>query len=305
MLRWLKRLVAPPQPAPIKQVPVAAKSPEVPSSVERESVPSSSDLHVSTLSWLLHVPPPLPLALQSRERRPWAVIHEASRQPRLPPNLVPRAAAVIPALLQQLRQTDVSVQDMVVRIQRDTVLTTEVLRLARSPRYASAQSVQSLETAIAVIGTAGLQAAIAKVILKPLFSAHSGGLAAQAGERLWMHAEHQAQHASTLTEAAGLDRFDGFLVGLLHGAGRTGVLRLLDMQHVAPEWPCSQAFDHAFQQASHQLFDRLLQEWAISPSLTALGQAIASQPSAAEPGTLAGIALESERLATAALLSTH
>jgi HD-like signal output (HDOD) protein len=212
---------------------------------------------------------------------------------------------VIPALLQQLRQTDVSVQDMVVRIQRDTVLTTEVLRLARSPRYASAQSVQSLETAIAVIGTAGLQAAIAKVILKPLFSAHSGGLAAQAGERLWMHADHQAQHASTLTEAAGLDRFDGFLVGLLHGAGRTGVLRLLDMQHVAPEWPCSQAFDHAFQQASHQLFDRLLQEWAISPSLTALGQAIASQPSAAEPGTLAGIALESERLATAALLSTH
>lgn len=242
--------------------------------------------------------------LQSWEQRPWAAVHAALQQPRLPANLVPRAAAVIPALLQQLRQSDPSLHDMAERVQRDTVLTTEVLRLARSPRYASAQTVDSLEAAITVIGTTGLQAAIAKVVLKPLFSPQSAGLAARAGTRLWMHAEQQAQHASTLTEAAGLDRFEGFLVGLLHGTGRTGVLRVLDSQQIQPEWPCSQAFDQGLEDASHQLFGRLLQEWDISPSLTAFGHAMAVEPLQRKPATLGWIAMESGRLATTSLTST-
>ncbi len=255
--------------------------------------------------WLLQIPAPLPLEVQSWERRPLDGVEQALALPALPPNLVPRAAAVMPALLQLLRQPEASLQEMVSKVQRDTLLTTEVLRMARSPLYGTEQTVDSRETAISRIGVSGLQSAMAKVVLKPLFSAQTTGLTGRAGPRIWIHAERQAQQAMALADATGLDRFDGFLVGPLHGAGRTAVLRLLDRQGMQLQWPWSLAFDQALQLAGHRLFGRLLMEWAISPSLTALGQALTQYPLQIEPASLEWIAIESERLTTASLTPRH
>lgn len=296
MLRWLKRLLGVPSSTPAPQSEAVGQEP-----VTQPPISNRDAHHISTLSWMLQVGQPLPLPLQSWEQQPLTVVKDALAQPALPPNLVPRAAAVIPQLLRLLRQEYPSRHELVDRIRRDTLLTTEVLRLARSPFFGAGQSVESLETAVSLIGIAGLQSAIAKVVLKPLFAAHASGLAAKAGPRLWAHADQQSTLASDLAVACGLDRFDGFLVGLLHGAGRTAMLRLLDRAGAHPEWPCSVALDTELEQASHRLFGRLMQDWAISPKLAETGQQLAAPNPVIQPDTLAWIVMESERQATRAL----
>ena len=135
-------------------------------------VTGGNTAEASALAWLLDGPPPRPGPLTAAERALLQPLDLHLRAARLPGDLLPRAPAVIPQLLGLLRQEQPPRAAMVQQVLKDMLLTAEVLRLARSPFYGN-QPVDSLESALDRIGTAGLQSAMARVLLKPVFQAQA------------------------------------------------------------------------------------------------------------------------------------
>lgn len=217
----------------------------------------------------------------------------------LPDNLVPRASAVIPQLLRALRQESGSRKEVVERIAKDQLLTAEVLRLVRSPLYRTQTPIASLDAAVSIIGTSGVHSAISRVVLKPIFAQSQQGLVAAASSRTWQFAERQGEVCAGMAAEAGLEWFDGFLAGTLHGVGRTALLKILDTAgaETQPLWPCSKVWDAALSLLANQLFAKLALQWDIAPALTTAARAVQDPTAAgtAGPPPLAGIWVASEQ----------
>lgn len=298
-MNWLARLFsprkseAPPTPRP------ARRSAAAPAAAASDAAAEA----LSFLPWLLGCAPLAAEPLRADERLALAGIDKTLALPALPDDLLPRAAALIPQLLAMLRQTDLPVPALAQRIAKDVVLTAEVLRLASSPYYRTQGAVTDLQQAIALIGVAGLQTVIARVVLKPIFEAAPGPLSARAGARLWDHAEALAAQTAEQAAAAGAAPFDGYLAGLLHGSGWTIALRLLDRAGVALALPPTVAFAQAAEARAHRLFGAAAQRWTITPAFAAFGADARTQPLASSRDALA-VALRQAAVPTLALLQS-
>lgn len=251
------------------------------------------------LAWLLDAPPPgtetpAPAAAAAQAAAQRAV-EDLLEQRTLPAGLLPRAAAVVPQLLAMLRQEAPSRSVLAQQVARDAVLAAEVLRLARSPLYRTRAPVESLDAALAMLGTAGLQAAIARVVLKPVFDGSGGGLAARAAGRLWQHAEQESELAAALAGDSGLGRLDAFLAGLLHGSGWTIALRAIDRAGLDVPPPLRADFDAAMERLHERLFARVLVEWQLTPGLSALAAAVERAPLYETADPLARVLAEADR----------
>jgi len=278
---WFSRLFS----APARR-PEAAPSPSV------RSTPAAAAAAAP-------VPPPLLLPrllsasqaegapLSDAERRALGALDATLALPVFPADLLPRAATVVPQLLALLRQSDLPVPALVQRVAKDLVLSAEVLRLASSPYYRAQGAVSDLAQAIMLIGESGLQSVIAKVVLKPIYEASPGALSARASAPLWEFSEATADHAARAAQAAGLAAFDGYLAGLLHGAGWTAALRLIDRASIDLVSPLSTAFAAASEERAHRLFGRAAERWTITPAFTAFAADASRRPLAASSDPLA------------------
>lgn len=252
-------------PVPRRAVPTGAPAPH--------DTQAPAPVHV--LSWLLDAPAPMEAPLQASERSLLTVLDQQLAPEHLPPDLLPRAPSVVPQLLSLLRREQPSRAAMAEQVLKDMQLTAEVLRLARSPHYGGLP-IDTLEAALDRIGSAGLQAAMSRLLLKPVFQVRAGGLMAQAGERVWQLAEHKSLLCAEIAAEHGIDRFEGFLAGLLHDTGTLALLRLLDRCGRAPVLPMSDTLDTALCARRDQLFGRLTCDWDLSPGLTALARQLRS-----------------------------
>ncbi len=188
--------------------------------------------------------------------------------------LLPRAPAVIPQLLSMLRHDDRSLAVLSQRVAADVMLSAEVIRQAHSAAHAhrrepSGRAIE-LPQALALLGVDGLKAVIARVVLRPLFDGQAGRFAAAAPARVRRLAECQAQHAAALAAGQGLDPFDGYLGGLVHGTGWTVAFRALDRRPAPPAPPFSQAFAQRLVPLADALFGKVVADWRLTPALTTL-----------------------------------
>lgn len=282
MLGWFssRRNAAPAAaPAAVAAMPAAGRPmpPGEAATADGPSGPTDPTAVSSTLSWLLDGPPPVPAPPSDAERQWLGSLDRLLAVPRLPADLLPRAAAVIPQLLGLMRQESPSRAAMAQQVTKDLLLTAEVLRMARSPFYGS-QPVETIDAALDRIGTAGLHSAMARVLLKPVFQPQGGGLAARAAPRLWQRSEQKSQCCADLVAREGGDRFEGYLAGLLHDTGWLALLRLIDRTEHAPELPLSRVLDLSLERRKDRLFGRLVADWDLSPALTALAQQLQSTP---------------------------
>jgi hypothetical protein len=280
MLAWLnpfRRAAAAPAATP----PVAPPPRRVVAEAEAAPAPAPAPVALpdgpSVLAWLLDADPPAALPLAPQEAALVALIDAELAAPRLPADLLPRAAGVLPHLMRLMRHEQPSRVALAQQVLRDMVLTKEVLRLARSSYYGS-HDVPDLESALDRIGMVGLQAATARVLLKPVFDMHGDGLAARAAARLWQHAELKSMVCAELASQHGAERFDALLAGLAHDMGWLALLRLTDQLQPRAELPGSLALDRALSARRDRLFGRLTADWALTPALTEFSDAMARLP---------------------------
>jgi hypothetical protein len=188
--------------------------------------------------------------------------------------LLPRAPAVIPQLLNSLRDEGQSATALAERVMRDPHLVAEVIRMANSAYARADEPVVDIARAIGRIGTDGLRRAIARVVLKPMFSGTADTLSARCAQRLWEHSDAQAAACQQEAIVRGLDPFEGFLTGLMHNVGWTAALRAIDRSKLGTPDHFSRAFVAEFDQRRESFFALLVIPWQLTPGLTALGIAL-------------------------------
>jgi len=197
--------------------------------------------------------------------------------------LLPRAPAVIPQLLNSLRNEGESIASLAERVMRDPHLVAEVIRLSNSAQAAAAEPIVDISHAIARIGTSGLRRAIARVVLKPMFGGSADTLSARSAPRLWEHTEALATACQREAVARGLDPFEGYLAGLMHDVGWTAALRAIDRCQSGMAGPFSRAFVAEFEPRRERFFALLVIPWRLTAGLTALGIALRDGDLAGSP----------------------
>jgi hypothetical protein len=223
--------------------------------------------------------------------------------------LLPRAAGVIPPLLNSLRDENQSSTELSQRVARDPNLVAEVTRLGNSVTFRGAEAVTELADAVRRVGTAGVRQAIAKVVLKPMFDAQSGLWSSHAAPLLWAHSQAQADLCRAIGVARGLDPFEAYLGGLLDNIGWTAGLRALERvleRHPNPSGLMfSRGFKEGFKLRRERLFVQFVTAWRLNPALHAAArdvQQAGSFVSATDP--LAQVLLAGDRLASLRMLAS-
>ncbi len=188
--------------------------------------------------------------------------------------LVGRAPNIVPRLMNTLRSLAWSRADVAGLIERDALLTAEVLRLARSSLFAHLLRgrAPTLSQAIDLLGSEGLQDAVARVLMHPLFVADGTGLRARAATRLQDESERCARLVVALAPRS--DPVDAYLAGLLLGVGWSAVLKALELERIEPALHRGLLERPDFAQAllgrRDQLLGRLVAAWNLSEPLNRL-----------------------------------
>lgn len=261
------------------------------------------------LPWLMHQARPAPGDVSTLvEQRALAQIDALLARPAAPADGLPRARSVVPQLLAMLRREDIGSEAVARQVGLDAALVARVLRLASSAAQGSPDRPPSLRQALDRIGRAGLNRAIASVVLQPMFNATGEGLAARAGQRIWRHAECKAEHGAARASDHGIDAFEAYLAGLLHNCGLTIALHEIDRRGLfaaarAPGF--SNAFADALRPRCDRLFGLAAAAWQITPMLSALAAACADGAGLrASPLPLAQLLCHADDLATRELAGT-
>lgn len=255
--------------------------------------------------WLLDAGPTLDVPLLPHEHRLLARLDAVLATDASRADLLPRAPAVIPQLMNSLRDESQSAHALADRVAKDPNLVAEVIRLANSSLTRAAEPVSDLAQAISRLGTQGLRRAIAKVVLKPIFDAPPDSLSGRAAPRLWLHSEAKAAECLRLAAAAGLDPFEGYLAGLMHNIGWTAMLRALD-RHGATAAAASlysSAFVQALEPRRELFFAMLVIPWQLTDSLTALAAELREGGLTATRSALGQSLRAADRSASLAMLS--
>ena len=267
---WLSRWFGgQPPPAP-PAVAGATSNPARPAQpAAAADAPAPAEVAAPFLPWLFDTRDPQQPGITDIERQALQAIDRVLAQPALPLELLPRAANVVPQLIAMLRQDDLPVHVLAERIGKDPALAAEVLRMAGTSFYSQAGPVQDLPQAIQRLGVEGLQMAISRVVLRPLYQARSGSLTAVVAPRLWSHADVLSRHSAQAARGAGQSAFDGYLVGLLHDTGWTVLFHALQRAGLSSLGACSVEGAAGLEQRAHRLFGLAAGSWRITPSFTA------------------------------------
>ena len=265
--RMASRAASPPSLPP--ELAFAASEP---AAVEEPVV--AIDLRHAFFDWVLGTASAPSEALLDGEQRLLAQLDAVLASDDSRAALLPRAPAVIPQLLNSLRDEGQSTTALAERVMRDPHLVAEVIRMSNSAHARADEPVVDIAQAIGRIGTNGLRRAIARVVLKPMFGGTADTLSARCAQRLWEHSDAQAAACQQEAMARGLDPFEGYLAGLMHNVGWTAALRAIDRsKHGAPH-QFSRAFVAEFDQRREAFFALLVIPWQLTSGLTALGKAL-------------------------------
>jgi len=150
------------------------------------------------------------------------------------PKYAPRRPMLLPQLVRAVSDTDTSRRELAQMISKDPSLVGSLLKLANSQYYRmNSQAVESVDRAVAVIGTEGIRSLIAAALVQPVFRV-SGGEFAQFPEVIWDHTFLAANAAETYAAVVvNSDPFAAQLLALVNGLGAIVVFRVALDQYAA------------------------------------------------------------------------
>jgi HD-like signal output (HDOD) protein len=184
-------------------------------------------------------------------------------------HFVPRLPSVIPQLMRNLKDENMSSAQLARQIVKDPVLVGEAIRLANSPYYRRSHKIANLEQAVILLGRNGLNQLIARVAFYPILNLHSGHITKLAGPRIWSQSEKSAFICQCFAKREKADLFSAYLAGLVHHVGFLVGLRLMDQSLNATEKkiPRSDEFYRLFIAHSRRFSLRIVQEWGFPDSV--------------------------------------
>jgi hypothetical protein len=194
--------------------------------------------------------------------------------PKAHARLLPRTAAVLPQLLARLRDPATTLPTLVAHISRDVSLVAEVVRMANGALYRRDDAVVELAHAIQLLGTEGLRVAIARAVLQPLISVRGDACLTPRLQRLWVHADKKAQLCAALAKADGSEPFDAYLLGLMHDAAWSAVLRGLAGAPGVATWRPSHGLFAAVTLRRDRLFAAIAAHWQLADQGLELARAV-------------------------------
>jgi HD-like signal output (HDOD) protein len=204
------------------------------------------------------------------------------------PQRLPRRPQLLPQLLGALRDEETSAREFAELISRDPTLAGSLLRVANSPVYRlQAMPVESLDRAVALVGTEGLRQLVAVALMQPVMRTQDSTLGALP-ELLWEHTQRSSQAvAQAWRGRLADDIFSGQLLAMVHGLGAIVVLRCVGQQLLqsGAGLPSPQCMAGLLQAWSPRIGALVAREWELSERLN---QALADLADQAErPGSLA------------------
>lgn len=182
-----------------------------------------------------------------------AILSRIETQPRY----TPRRPQLLPQLMRSVHDPDASGRDIAAIIAQDPALAGNLLRIASSAYYrVQSEPVESIERAVAMVGTDGIRRIITAALVQPVIS-EGGGVFGRFPTIIWEHtlvaAAAAADHARLIERD---DAFAAQLVALLQGLGSIIVVQVVRDQYagrpgLAPDAGVAGA---------------LLERWAVSTS---------------------------------------
>ena len=141
---------------------------------------------------------------------------------------LPRRPSLLPRLMTAINNDSNSMREMAKIIGEDGTLLGGLLKLATSTAYRPSgnKPVESLEKAVALVGTDGLRSLVATALLHPVMTGAQGRFSSFA-EATWEHSQYAASCAEL--HAARVERVDAFsarLMALLVGLASNAVFRI-------------------------------------------------------------------------------
>ena len=148
--------------------------------------------------------------LERRVAQALAVIGDPARERRH----FPRRPNLLPQLLHAINDENVARRQLVAIIAHDPALVDSLLRMANSSFYrVSPQPVESIERAVAILGSDGLRSVIATALMQPIFTSATASEFPRFAQLVWEHALRSAQ--ASVMHAAVVERCEPFAAELL------------------------------------------------------------------------------------------
>jgi HD-like signal output (HDOD) protein len=147
---------------------------------------------------------------------------------------VPRRPLLLPRLLRAMSDAATSRRELAQIISGDASLVANLLKLANSPLYRlNSQPVESVDRALAVLGTDGVRSLVAVALVQPVFQSTSGEFSRFA-ETIWEHACRAGTAAEMrAVTMASPDPFAAQLLALVTGLGEIVVFRVALEQYAS------------------------------------------------------------------------
>ena len=215
----------------------------------------------------------------------------------------PRRPLLLPQLMRTINDPSASAQAIAAIIGQDPALAANLLRIAGSPLYrVQSKPVDSIDRAVAMVGTEGLRQIISAALVQPVMGSGSGAFAGFPGtmwEHALMSAVAAADHAKLVERG---DAFAAQLGGLLQGLAAIIVVQVVRDQYakrpgVAPQVGVAVAL---LDRWTDPVARRIAAKWELSD---AIAQALAEQGAAApKQGALARSLCFGRSAATLAML---
>jgi HD-like signal output (HDOD) protein len=310
--------------APRANSPKALPPPEAPSSAAPFEAPVTAESPIPDLSsaltpdqvfMKLHALalgaqelPALDSPIESPRREAWLeafgpLLESIATEPKYSP----RRPLLLPQLLRAVNDSEVSRREIANIISQDPALAGNLLKLANSSLYrVSGQAIESVDRAVALLGTDGIRSLIAAALIQPVFRSERTEFPHFA-EIAWEHTFRSA--AAAESHAAVIENTDPFaaqLLGLVMGLGGLIVFRVaLDQYLEHRQRPDPAVLAHLLEQHAARTARQVAASWDLSERvLAALEEQ--SPLSAGLPGTPLGRSLRFGRLLGAlALLNAN
>jgi HD-like signal output (HDOD) protein len=220
----------------------------------------------------------------------------------------PRRPTLMPQLLRAMKDPDVGVGALGSIIAQDPVLAGDTLRLANTSFYRiTSKPVDTIQRAIVVCGTDGLQSLVATALMQPVFRATDSNFP-RFPALLWERTARASRAAELYAaKARREDRFEAQMVTLLNALGPLVVYRAtLDAYSRVPGLnPSAELCVALIGRFGQNMSQRIAQQWQSSARLVAALDPATHDGSGGADGSLTQALYFGELLGTLSLLSAE